>query len=461
MKKNFVNEFQKIVCISFNNISNKFSKLDKKIRCNIIIFIFFVNFFQVYLYNARIFNIHLLYKCIIGSLLLFGLILFLCKNKINKIQWNNKVVILWLFLGLFQIITSLFISIEYLPMACIWLVLYPILFQIVENQNDIDVYTLMHKSLLYSSILFFVASIIFVPIHEGNYVGIAGNTNAVGQNMCAALPFFLFFYFFKSKDFLNFICLVLCISFIFLASGRTALVTTLFLLVVVSCFYYFSNKSFYHLLKKMIFLFLSCILGFNLCVFSSTFFEKVSENLNKKNIIEVQKDNQIDNNQHQNASDKELIVDNNQQLNGYIKDTIDRIEGSDKNDKSLNSYSSGRLGIWYETVSNLNILGHGSKEHIVTLRNGDVGNNTHNMFLQFAYDNGIIAGFIFVLLSMYSLKLLLKNIFLNKKDSKLILILLIHISFFITSLFTSMSLPFLYSLTFIYYFTYSKIFTLK
>ena len=43
----------------------------------------------------------------------------------------------------------------------------------------------------------------------------------------------------------------------------------------------------------------------------------------------------------------------------------------------------------------MNVFGHPSREHIVTDRNGDVGANAHNNFLQFTYDQGIFGGVLF------------------------------------------------------------------
>ena len=76
-------------------------------------------------------------------------------------------------------------------------------------------------------------------------------------------------------------------------------------------------------------------------------------------------------------------------IDDVVEGYVERIEGKDKHAGGAENYSSGRIGIWKKVIESVNVFGHPSREHIVTDRNGDVGANAHNNFLQFTYDQGI------------------------------------------------------------------------
>lgn len=141
---------------------------------------------------------------------------------------------------------------------------------------------------------------------------------------------------------------------------------------------------------------------------------------------------------------------------------VEKVTGQDKASSSVADYSSGRTVIWKEVLKNLNIKGHPSREHIITVRNGDVGNNAHNTILQFAYDNGIQTGVLFLILMIIGgLKLLIDYVEIKKFGCLRLYLLLVHIGFGVTAMFTTLNLPFLYLVTLSYYFTYMVLFDEK
>lgn len=136
-----------------------------------------------------------------------------------------------------------------------------------------------------------------------------------------------------------------------------------------------------------------------------------------------------------------------------------RIVGKDKQTEKFEDYSSGRSGIWIEAIHRSNWLGHPSREHIITRRNGDVGNNTHNTVLQRIYDNGIISGILFLVMIIASfISFLSRSMSLKKTSVINRFCLIVHASFLTMSLVTSLTLPFIYLLEFLYYLTYAVLF---
>ena len=76
----------------------------------------------------------------------------------------------------------------------------------------------------------------------------------------------------------------------------------------------------------------------------------------------------------------------------------------DPNDaeEKIESYTSGRLGIFKMYISNLNMTGHEIME--VYLPDGTIGaTHAHNMYIQVAYDHGISVGIAFILFGLCTL----------------------------------------------------------
>lgn len=136
-----------------------------------------------------------------------------------------------------------------------------------------------------------------------------------------------------------------------------------------------------------------------------------------------------------------------------------RVSGADKASSKLDDYSSGRTAIWKVTIQKLNMLGHPSRDHIVTDRNGDVGNNTHNTVLQCAYDNGILSGVVYLIMIILAGVMALRAALMKQHAAAwYTIIVVIHAGYCITAMLASITLPFLYLITLLYYLTYAPIF---
>ena len=86
-------------------------------------------------------------------------------------------------------------SIEYLPLACVWLILFPMLFIVWSSRGDYDTLLIsLYRGFVYPVMGFIIASLIIVPITSEAFGGLAGNANAVGQYICAVLPLILYKY---------------------------------------------------------------------------------------------------------------------------------------------------------------------------------------------------------------------------------------------------------------------------
>lgn len=438
--------YQKVLCKLINLFFPVLNKIDKKFKEIGLVFFWLLIIFSGMFYMSIPISIHLLYKCMIGAVLLGGVIFCSLDREIKPVKWDPKAAVLWFILGILQLISGVAVSIEFLPLACIWLVEFPALFLVWSNRRDyIVLFEAMMKSINVAAIVYILLSVCLIPITESQYCGFMLNPNGLGQFLTLTFPFAIMLAFQgKSKLGRNIAKTeaLLTVSLLFFSRGRTALlaVGAMILMLVVSYSYY-NRHNIRKILKKIVYYSIGTILC-TVIVFVVN--QAVSNTLHVGDLyINMQLSGK-----HEKLTSSEEAAEK----------FVEKITGQDKQSDSVEDYSSGRTGIWQETIRRLNWIGHPSREHIVTVRNGDVGNNTHNTFLQFAYDNGILTGILFFFMVAYAgIKLLYR--YWNEKEFyniKLIM-LLTQIGFCVTSVFTSLNLPFLYMITLSYYITYVEI----
>lgn len=444
MFEQFFTKIQLSFCAILNPIWNCTKKIDKRNRDKLLrISLMLISLFA---YSYSIFlSVHLLIKCIIGTICMLGILIFSIDRELKPVQWNKTIAGLWLGIGLLQIVTGLCISKEYLPLAFIWTIGFTMIFFVWNNRKDYDfLIENIYCGFLYPACLFFVLSILFSPI-KGGYGAITGNANSVGQHVAAIFPLAIGFFLTKnnkkrSEKIMNYFLIACCLMFSFFSSGRTITVTIL--AILFACVIYiliFKKGNRWKIAKRSIVLVLGTVL-ITAFVFP---FNKIATSVlpnYEYNVIEKSENK---------TGNMENVLDK----------YVDRMQGNDKAVDDLQNYSSGRIGIWEETIRKTNLFGHPSRDHIVTERNGDVGNNVHNVFLQFGYDYGVITGVLYSLMVIIAGITTIKRVFKQKSQRRIyFMILLIQVSFVCVAMFASISLPFLYEVTFVYYLVYTILF---
>ncbi|EEG73555.1 hypothetical protein CLOHYLEM_06237 [[Clostridium] hylemonae DSM 15053] len=430
-----------MMCSVLNIIWDFTKALDMRIREKFLTAFFMMISIMAYIYAILPIHVHLLLKCLIGTVFMLGILVFSIDRELKPVKLNSTICLLWFGFGVIRLISGLIISIEYLPLACIWLVGFPSIFFVWNNRKDYEkLFEHIYTAFLYPTIVFFVASILLVPIRSSAYLGLTSNANAVGQRITAIFGLLIacFMFYGKGKKYvkiLNLLCIWFSIAFAVYSRGRT--ITVVLASVIIAAFIcgaVIVKLSWYELLKKAVIL----LIGGTVVTLIILPVNKVATSIMPE--VSFQEEKEQDAN-----------------LNSLIDGYMVRMEGNDKAKAGINDYSSGRMGIWIEAISKSNMLGHPSRNHIVTVRNGDVGNNTHNVFIQFMYDNGIIACVVFILLVLVALKQTVLLCYNTRKRLYAIL-LMIEISYLCISMFTSTNMPFLYEISFVFYFVYAILF---
>lgn len=429
-----LNLLEEKICFLLNLVGKVSLKIDDKKRERLLQFSLMLIGICAYGYSALPINVHLLVKCVIGVLIMGAIILFSIDRKIKPVQVNLVIVGLWIGISIFQLIGGVLTSVEYLPMGCVWLVGFPILFLVWNNRQDYEVlFRGIYRGCLYSALFCMIWSMIFIPINSSGYAGVFRGINAISTHASAIFAIILLRILTGKgrKICVDFIGGCLLISFAFFSHSRSIALIIVGIVIVAVCASIIVLKiSMKEIFKKSVMLILGSILMTMLVFQINSFSTRIFQHETSQ------------------KSNMESVVD------GYVS----RMEGKDKAGGGIDNYSSGRIGIWKEAISKFKVFGNPSRDHIVTERNGDVKNNTHNQFIQFFYNNGIIVGVLFCIMAVIAFVDIMKQCFKNENKQLYIQVMLIHISYIGLCTFESIDLPFLYELSFIYLMSYVVLF---
>lgn len=435
--------YQKIICRIINLFLKYTNRLDNETKRVALTVSCILLTCSAMLYSCVITGVHLLIKCIIGTIICMMIIFFSIEDEVEPVKWNKIIAYLWFGFGAIRLLSGIITSLEYLPLALIWIIVFPTIFLIWNNRGDYSTLVdCLYKGIVYPVVFLILVSILTVKVSSIGYGGVTGNANSLGQYISVAFPLLLIKYNQdnqeKKKRIIWIIEFALLCTAAFFSKSRTTALVIIFTLIAFTIYQYIVNekkvKDFFVGLAKIFFVtifFFICSIQINTIVAGYINYEPTE----LINVSSVNKDEGV-----------KAIV------SGYV----DRIEGNDKKAEGADNYSSGRMGIWKEASRKINLIGHPSREHIVTDRNGDVGNNVHNTFLQFAYDHGIIGGILFVILYISAF---LYAIIMTKRSKDIEGVIYIHIAYGITAMLSSVNLPFLYIISFVYYMSYIPIFS--
>ena len=165
--------------IGILNYCYRFTKnIDETRRSKIRIVLYSVVFLLGLFYASIPVYVHLLYKCIIGTVLLGLIIVFSINGKMVRPKLARGVPILWLAIGLLRFVSGFTVSNEYLPLALIWLIGFPMLFLVWINRKDYyQLFFEVAKSANIALLVLIVGSLLFIPVTESQYRGITLNPN--------------------------------------------------------------------------------------------------------------------------------------------------------------------------------------------------------------------------------------------------------------------------------------------
>lgn len=417
------------VCDMFNNLfrTSKSKKLTLEVSiCFLLVFSLGIPVFL----KGNSFSV-LVTICAVTQLT--GLIAIV---KSNTIRFSNvKMVYLVLFeiIGLSFMITGLYFRVlGYIAIFFVLGVIVPISHMILHAYGEGNSLKGIASGIVMAFFIFLIISLVSGPaLGADQYFSFTSNPNIVGGLMVvvtAALIYLLF----EAKDNIKKIKIIFLIglstSICFFSQSRTSLIAILMqlfvaaIVVAVRKLKYYQDENLKATIKKSIKHLLMMIIIF--AVAWGTFF--FSMTTVKKEISNLLPNIQIRTESKQISLEKTLDISGARFAKG-----IDNRNGD--------AFTSGRIGIWHEFLSNIRIYGHKTEGRAINV-NGRVyhGTNAHNVYLQIAYSAGAIAGVAILLLMLIILKdLIFKLIYfirVGDVSNELVFFVMGYIGFFIASL---------------------------
>lgn len=372
-----------------------------------------------------------LYTYAVGCLFLGIMILCSIRGEISyTIKINKPFFIVWMIYGGLQLLSGIINNVDFLPETMLILVGYPLLFLAWSTWELEQVFGLLVKTCIFSSVVFILICFLFFPLCE-QYTGPFLNQNFTGQYLSLVICCLIMeIYKPNKKIFVSFNFVILLgfnCAFLYYTGSRTGMLSSLVAVVVFIILTFAKSKSPKSVLKVSIVLVLSVILISRALV---PLFDLRSKLL-------------------PHFFDEIETSENYDETNHIIKDKLS-IEG-----KNADELSSGRVYIWKHYIEELSIKGH-KINSVYIPENADkpwralYASNAHNVIIQQAYNHGILAGIATIIFNLYG-GILALYYGIKKRSPYALMPIVIIVAYGITSVLATLTSSFSYLILLYYY----------
>lgn len=440
-----------------NKLNNKNANISNENKSTILIFSFFLLFVNMMLSSAGVYKGSTSIAALIGMLITF-LIIYFSSEKIEKIEYNKVVTVLYSIFGLCFLISGLIHRvIAFIIMAFFILCLFPLLYLILNQKKDYNEFLLwISKGAKYSYILMIIVSIIISPLSNGQYASFLGNPNGLGAFISVILVALLYLYEAESNiksKIINMFLIGSVFAFTIFTKSRTTYLCLIFSFIIYFA-YLFINKDYKfkdivtRVFKIIVSVILSTVILFISLTYINSFILTIERNIFSSTFTVV--------------FDPQSSYNEITNLESQIVGAAQRGQKGIGNSDSL---SSGRAEIWRTYLNDLNIMGHNADKLHVPYQGGYLEANAHNTYLQIAHSSGMVGGFSFVLLNFlfayYLIRILIKSIKERSLKKEYLFLGGMLISCEITMVLSSVYYPYISAVSIFYYFIIGYLFRSK
>lgn len=384
-----------------------------------------------------------------GCLGLGGMLLCTLPAHTKPVTFRKSLLLIWLGIGAFMLLSGVLYNMDSLSEALLFLVAYPIIFIVWNQQNHAKIINLLLRSIEISFWLYTLVCLLFYPVNTVRYSGLFTNLNgAAGYLALVAVCLLVDCLWFEKITLTRIRKLVafgICVALLLYTGSRTGLLelaATLLVAAVVSLIRLHKHKKLYFfrnilLITVSVFLFFYATLyvlqfGYSAKTSIVSFVQSV--------LVETPDDNPL-------PSTPSLPTIRPEDSADLIGDRLDT-EGKD-----LNHASTGRLQIWTGYVKQLNLFGHQDSGTVTFRYNGTekTYHSTHMTVLQIAYENGIITGILYLVFNLTAGIYSLVHALRHKDDPYAMIPLLVSVAYGVYSLLANTGISFWYLGALMYY----------
>lgn len=339
----------------------------------------------------------------------FGLGLMILASlgeTVKPIQYRFPFTILLPLFGTLLLISGIINNVNYLPEAVMLLLAYPVVFLCWNNADRSRIFRLLCRVCKIALLIFAAASWLLDPIGRTKYSGIFTNENNAAYFLTIACIAILLDIFYSGKNIRKLVPDLLLLglgsALNFYTNSRTGTYSLYIVLFLGGGLYLLKHN------KKENLIFLgklgACLLASFVFVFSLVYVYQLRQWLplpyfdgDEKGVYSATREELLD----------ECYPDWQESLpeSGFFDARGFFHVTSVKNDtsgKDLDAYSTGRLSIWLAFAEDLNWRGHKTVPPKYIPGYDKEFETAHNTCLQYAYESGIGAGVVFLILNLSS-----------------------------------------------------------
>lgn len=359
---------------------------------------------------------------------LFGMILVLIvtftarTQDLRRVRWNRPMTALWFALHGMMLVSGFFFE-DWLPESLVLLVAYPFMFSVFSAREDETTFSSMLKSCVFAPLPFLVWSFATKPLVIGypGYAGVFYDANGLGMTSIVMSTSALLLTYIRWREgkmrsaILYGVLGVIAAATMLLTLSRSALVSYILVIFVLAGALIIGSVK--KPARAIALLLCAAIALSGLGVYVSVLkFKEVAR------------------------EEYEIALQDNEQYDIPIV-----VEKPEERKMTLDDLTSDRYGIWVKAIENLTWNGHETAvvEEWVEQDGGERRYNSHNSFVGVAYNNGWIAGLLFLAYVALSVLRAAKYYWINRRRTVYAIApLAFSVVFIIESLFESVYAPF-------------------
>lgn len=368
--------------------------------------------------------------CCLNVVLVFNGSVHLNRKKVAIMAMTGGI-------GVIAVLSGIYFSVYgYISYGVFFLIIMEALVLVINSREQVK-FIMMAVSLGGCGAFFvlWIVSILFGTLGSEQYCSVTGNPNALG--LYSVIGFCCSIYLrnnYHGKSRLIFLIVEgISIGFIIFTRSRTAIIAMIMILILEGLYHLIAGDKRYRVRRcvKYICLILMCIYGAFISVTTINHALGLNDNVKLKDILESTFSVQLDM-EYKNVRFGDVLSESSKRTMKGIADD--------------GSFSSGRTEIWKCFGEKVTLYGHSKG----TLEIKEAEYNAHNAYLQMAYSYGIIAGVLYIMLSMYiailCLLRMVKSLKSRTMSYEFCYLLMIFAACFVFSMLSSSVSPFTYYL---------------
>jgi len=404
----------------------------------------------------------------LGCVGLGGMILCSLPAHIKPVMFRKTLIIPWLGIGGLMLFSGIIYNMDYLPEALLFLVAYPIVF-IVWNQSDsTKIFKQLLRGIELSFWLYVLVCLLFYPVKAVRYSGLFTNVNATAGYLALVavclLADCLWFEKFTLRRIRILIAWGICVALLLYTGSRTGMLELAATVAVTATmgFIRIGKQRKFHYFRNLILIVASVLLFFytTTYVLQLGYRVKLDTIALMQSVFEEKPTATVPGTEPTVSSTEPTVsptvptpppttlpVIRPEDSVGVIGDRLDT-DGRD-----LNMFSAGRIQIWQGYIKQLNLFGHPDSGTVSFHYDGTTRtyHTTHMTIIQVAYENGIIAGILYLIFNLTAGIYSLLHALRHKDDPYAMIPLMVSVAYGVYSLLANTGISFWYLGTLMYY----------